>query len=271
MEYLDVAISAAKMAGEFLAQFQIKKQFTAHEKEDHYSLVSAADLGSEKIILETIRRYFPEHQILSEESPAAVSGAYTWVIDPLDGTSGYLRGFNNYSISIAVCDHCEVICGVVYNPVTNELFQAVKGGGAWLNGEPIRVSSVAGMRQAVVTLSHGDLRHFHRDSHFSKLFFEVNLVRLLNSCALELAYLAGGKSDGLVQVSQAIWDFAAGGLLVKEAGGALLNFAGAEIIYQVDQAFRTHILATNGRLSPHLLRYLQEFSTEKSRIRKPGE
>jgi myo-inositol-1(or 4)-monophosphatase len=263
MEFLDVAVLAAKTGGQFLAQFQAQKHFTSQEKEDHYSLVSEADLGAEKIILEIIRQYFSTHQIISEESTAEAFGDYTRVIDPLDGTSGYLRSFRNYSVSIALLDHGEAICGVVYNPATDELFQAVKSDCAWLNDVSITVSSVAGIRQAVIILSHGDLRHFHGQNYFLKLYFDVHLVRLLNSCALELAYLACGKSNGLIQVSQAVWDIAAGGLLVTEAGGTMLTFAGEKGNYQTSRTFRTHILATNGRFTPHLLRYLNEFSTKK--------
>lgn len=257
MDYLNTAIYAAKEAGKILLTLQQKPDLNWEEKADHYSLVTQADLEAEKTIMQIIQCEFPAHGILSEESAHSVAGEWVWVIDPLDGTSGYLRGLKNYSVSISLLHRQTPVLGVVYNPARNELFHAENGKGAFLNGKPIRVSKINKLRQAVVTISHNDLRMFAVNEQFSRLYFDVNLIRILNSCALELAYVACGHTDTLIQADQALWDIAAGGLILQEAGGRIMDFQGFPLFYKVNENFRSHIIATNGKLGSRIMPFMQ--------------
>jgi myo-inositol-1(or 4)-monophosphatase len=247
MDELDVAKLAAQEAGKLLLDFQGRNHLPYKVKESHYSLVTAADLASERKIIEIIKDYYPKHGILSEERSRKISGDWIWVVDPLDGTSGFRRGFANYSVAIALLYQNQPVVGVVYQPILNQLFTAQKNKGAFLNGEAIATSQISEINRAVVTLSHSDLRFFNKQENFSKLYFDANLIRLLNSCALELAYLASAQNDLLIQVNQPIWDIAAGSLIVEESGGKILNFKGESIIFKASCDFQEHIIATNSK------------------------
>ena len=257
MKYLETAILAAQEAGKILLALQQQPDLNFEEKEDHYSLVTKADLQAEKVIMKIIQDNFPAHSILSEETESKISGDWVWVIDPLDGTSGYLRGFQNYSVSIALLHGQTPVLGVVYNPVRNELFHAQRGEGAFLNRTPIHVSRINNLHRAVVTISHTDLRMFATSEQFSRLYFDVNLVQILNSCALELAYVACGHTDVLIQANQALWDISAGGLILQEAGGRMMDFQGFPLFYKVNKNFRCHIVATNGKLGARIMPFIQ--------------
>lgn len=248
MDELEVAKFAALEAGKLLLDFQRKSLLPFKKKESHYSLVTAADLASERKIIEILKGYCPHYGILSEEASRKISGDWIWVVDPLDGTSGFRRGFANYSVAIALLYQNQPVVGVVYQPILNQLFAAQQNKGAFLNGKPIITSEISEINCAVVTLSHSDLRFFDKHENFTKLYFDANLIRLLNSCALELAYLASAQNDLLIQVNQPIWDIAAGSLIVEEAGGKILNFKGESILFKASCDFHEHIIAINSKL-----------------------
>lgn len=254
MNELDVAKLAAQEAGKLLLSFQEKSHLPYKMKESHYSLVTAADLASERKIVEIIKSHFPKHGILSEERSRKMTGDWIWVVDPLDGTSGFRRGFANYSVAIALLYQNQPVVGVVFQPILNQLFTAQKNQGAFLNGDKISASQISEINRAVVTLSHSDLRFFDGYDNFNKFYFDANLIRLLNSCALELAYLAAGQSELLIQVNQPIWDIAAGSLIVEEAGGKILNFKGESIIFQASCNFQEHIIATNSKIDVEMIK-----------------
>ncbi len=249
MDELAVAKLAALEAGRLLLDFQGKSLLPFKIKESHYSLVTAADLASERKIVEILKAHFPGHGILSEERSRKIAGDWVWVVDPLDGTSAFRRGFVNYSVAIALLYQNRPVVGVIYQPVLNQLFTARRDKGAFLNDEKISTSQISDINHAVVTLSHSDLRFFDKHENFKKLYYDANLIRLLNSCALELAYLAAAKSDVLIQVNQPVWDIAAGSLIVEEAGGRILNLEGKPIIFKASCDFQEHIIALNAKFA----------------------
>lgn len=223
---LEVAIEAAKEAGKVLANYF---EMTGLERElkDDKSFVTKADRESEAIIVERIRRAFPDHGILGEEGADVNPGAeYMWIIDPVDGTANFVNGIPIFGISIAVAKDNQTVAAVVYNPVTNSLYAAEKGKGVTYNGKTVAVSS----QQAdagVLTLagiSSEDKDRVRRLFSISNKHFKS--TRILGCCAVELGYVARGGTEAFICLSHKPWDYAAGQLLVTEAGGRITDLAG---------------------------------------------
>ncbi|TWT29519.1 inositol monophosphatase family protein [Blastopirellula retiformator] len=223
-DYLTTCEKAARAAGAVLLEWQGK--FRVREK-GRADLVTEADVESQKKIQEIVLGEFPEHGFLGEEEdPAnAVSSQYEyrWIADPLDGTTNYVHGLANYSVSLALQHRGEVIVGVVYDPVHDQCFAAERGQGATLNGEKLQVSDVTDLEAALVAASFA--AGIQRDSPEIEQFIEVlvrcQAMRRLGSAALNLAYVAAGTLDAYWASSVKIWDVAAGVLLVQEAGGVI--------------------------------------------------
>lgn len=221
-------------------------------------LVTEADHLSEALILNRIRERYPDHDILSEESGLqARSGGYRWIVDPLDGTTNFAHGLPLFSVSIALEVDGELATGAIYDPVADELFSAARGQGARLNGEPLRVSTVERLRDALlVTGFPYDLWRDPAENnlgYFAAFAQKTQGVRRLGSAALDLAYVAAGRFDGYWELKINAWDIAAGALLVQEAGGQLSGLDGGP--FRVDGG---RILATNGHLHPIMLQVLAE-------------
>ncbi len=226
------------------------------EKKGAIDLVTAADIGSEKEIVQTIRSRFPDHAVLAEESGAASGDPdCRWIIDPLDGTTNFAHGLPIFAVSIAFSHHGKVKAGVVLNPVSGELFTAVKGKGAELNGRPIRVS--ASLRVSESLLVTGFPYNFDEifDAvmrRFQSCLRAARGVRRLGSAALDLCYVACGRFDGFWEENLRPWDTAAGMLIVTEAGGRVTDFKGKS--FAVDDR---EILATNGGIHQELMSLLE--------------
>ncbi len=212
---------------------------------------------SEKIIIDNIRSTFPEHNFLAEESgytESGLQGSIRWIIDPLDGTVNFAHGLPIFSISIAAEQAGEVICGVVYHPMLDELFVAAKGQGATLNGSPVSVSGTAGLDSSFLITGFpynvGD-----NPCHCIDLFVDIIKrgipVRRLGSAALDLAYIAAGRFDGFWEIGLNPWDVAAGILLIREAGGTVTQFNG-----QQHELVSETMLATNGKIHHELISIL---------------
>jgi myo-inositol-1(or 4)-monophosphatase len=184
----------------------------------------AMDVACEDAIRATIHAAFPEHAILGEESGGALADDRpTWIIDPLDGTSNYSRRIPHFCTSIAVQQGDRVLAGVVYDPVREELFHAVEGGGAFLNSAPIRVSDTAEMHMAILAVGFSKtVEAMERTlADVRKLRKRVHKFRILGAAALDLAYVACGRLDGFIEYGLQTWDIAAGALLIREAGGSI--------------------------------------------------
>ncbi|MEB3328373.1 MAG: inositol monophosphatase family protein [Candidatus Sericytochromatia bacterium] len=214
-------------------------------------LVTEMDLASEAVILEGIRTRYPDHAILSEEAGAeagassASGAAYRWVVDPLDGTTNYAHGLPLFCVSIGLEHHGERVLGVIYAPMLGELYATERGGGATLNGRPLRVSTTERLERALlVTGFPYDVQVKATNlQHFSAFIHQAQAVRRLGSAALDLAWVAAGRFDGFWEPRLAPWDLCAGTLLVEEAGGRVSGYAGGPFSIHGKE-----VLATNGRL-----------------------
>lgn len=239
------ALEAASAAGRVLLDY-FRKEFQIRKK-GRADLVTEADLAAERIILDTLRPVFPGHGFLLEEKTAEYEELeYTWVVDPLDGTTNFAHGYPCFAVSIALRHRREEILGVVLAPVSGELFLAIRGGGAWQNGEPLRVSETARLEDALlVTGFPYDFRERPADyvSLFEKFLWHSQGVRRDGSAALDLCYVAAGRFDGFWERRLHPWDTAAGALLVREAGGRISRFDGSPF-----DIFDREIVASNGRL-----------------------
>ncbi len=219
-ELLAVCNEAARAGARELVAW--KGRFAAREKSLH-DLVTDADLASERAIRQVIVAHYPDHGILGEEAPAAdqLQWDHCWVVDPLDGTTNYVHGFPCYAASVAVAYRGKLLAGVVHDPDRDECFAAAAGEGARLNGEPIAVSGVAQVKDALLAVSFpprlmpesADLQAFLRIAP------ECQAVRRTGSAALNLAYVACGRLDGHWAHEIHPWDAGAGVLLIQEAGG----------------------------------------------------
>jgi myo-inositol-1(or 4)-monophosphatase len=230
----EVGTAAALAAGKLLME-RLKTDFAVSHK-GAVNLVTEVDLAAEELIVSSLRGAFPGHTILAEEKHSqSVPGPCTWIIDPLDGTTNYAHGFPAFAVSIGFEAGGELEWGAVCNPNLGELFTARRGGGAFLNGAPLRVSSTddlgssllaTGFPYDIRTSSVTNLEYF---AEFAK---QSRGVRRAGSAALDFAYVAAGRLDGFWEFKLSPWDCAAGYLLVREAGGLVTNLlGGAGTIY----------------------------------------
>jgi len=251
---LEVATTAAQAGGEALLAMTQRRETLQIEAKAESDFVTVADRASEATIVDHILKAFPDHQILAEEQAHAEPGeraalspsTVQWIIDPLDGTTNFIHGVPNFSVSIAAKQNDGVVVGVVWDPLRRELFAATAGGGAFLNGEPIRVSESARLRDGLIATGFPfRVRHL-LDSYSRRFHAFLNSARDLRrfgSAALDLAYVAAGRFDGFWEYCLHPWDFAAGALLVREAGGQISGFNEEENFWETG-----NILASNGKL-----------------------
>ena len=225
----NIAARAAREAGALLLRyFGHVEKLEVHEKQAN-DFVTEVDRASEQIIIQAIKKAFPSHSILAEESGSTRGDNYRWIIDPLDGTTNYLHGFPQFSISIALEYKGELESAVVYDPLKDEMFSADRGNGAYLNDHRIRVSSLKSLNGALLGTGIPYRDQTHVDAYFGMmkaLIKDAAGIRRPGSAALDFAYLAAGRIDGFWELGLASWDFAAGSLLVKEAGGVVTDLAG---------------------------------------------
>jgi len=222
------AVDLARRAGILL-----KEKFN-QKHEIHYkgeiNLVTEADKMSEDLIIASISQKFPDHGILSEESPVITgAGKLRWIIDPLDGTTNYAHGYPVFCVSIALENEGTIVLGVIYDPMREEMFVAVRGGGLYLNEKKLHVSDVNDLsRSLLVTGFPYDIRE-SKDNNlnfFNAMAIKVQAIRRAGAAALDLAYLAAGRFDGFWELKLKPWDTAAGCLMVEEAGGVISDIAG---------------------------------------------
>jgi myo-inositol-1(or 4)-monophosphatase len=249
-----VAILAAKKAGLLLkSRLGQKRQVTY---KGAVNLVTEMDLFSEKVIVSEIRQRYPSHSILAEEKTSTQEKSlYRWIIDPLDGTTNYAHGYPIFCVSLALEKEKEVILGVVYDPMRDELFLAKKGKGARLNGRKIHVSSTPKLSQSLLATGFPyDLREnpVNNFDHFRNFALRVHAVRRAGSAALDLCYVAAGRFDGFWEMKLGPWDMAAGNLTVREAGGKVTDFLGRRLGLEGKQ-----VLASNGKIHREMIRVLK--------------
>ena len=249
------AIRAAQKAGFLLLTRLGRVRKVAYK--GTVNLVTEMDLLSEKTVVSHIRRKFPDHSILAEEKDTRQGNSpYRWIIDPLDGTTNYAHGYPVFCVSIALEKAGEIVLGVVFDPSRDEIFTAEKGRGARLNGQKIQVSSTRQLSRSLLATGFPyDLRESRANNfdHFKNFALRVHAVRRAGAAALDLCYVAAGRFDGFWEMKLGPWDWAAAGLIVKEAGGKITDFRGRELCLD-----GKYVLASNGRIHQEMMKILEK-------------
>ena len=240
---LDVAIEAARRAGTVLLE-HLHKPLDIEEKGSRADLVTQADRASDRVIIDYLRAATPAAAILGEES-GGIRGSSDerWIVDPLDGTTNFAHGYPLFCISIAYERDGEVVAGIVYAPVMDELFAAERGSGATRNGDRISVSRIDRVADAMVCTGFKPSDYDRNAAQFARASRHAQAVRRDGAAALDLAYTAMGRFDGFWEFDLSPWDTAAGSLLVTEAGGRVSTLNGTA--FAPDSS---SILATNGAI-----------------------
>lgn len=228
---LTIAQRAALDAGKVLLRHLDRLGGLTITAKQHNDFVSEVDVQSEQEIIRTLRKIFPHHGILAEESghSAGLDEDDLWIIDPLDGTRNYLSGLPHFAVSIALQHKGRLEVGVVYDPIRQEVFTAARGEGAHLNDRRIRVRNLQGLEGALVGSGLPFKNRQHLEAYlemFKSLYARGTEVRRSGSAALDLAYVASGRLDGHWALGLSAWDLAAGALLIQEAGGLVSDFGG---------------------------------------------
>ena len=262
-DFIDVAKRAALQAGQLILNNLDEIREVNYKGKGHFNPSSQVDKEAESVILDIISGAFPEHNFIAEERGETGSPSdYSWLIDPLDGTVNFIHKHRYFGVSIALSHQGDIILGVVYNPVLDEMFTAVKGRGAHLNEKRIQVSAVTRLEEGLLSMGFP----YDRSSAafrssvecFGRLARDSQAIRREGSTALSLCNVACGRFDGFCVAGNEVWDYAAGILLVQEAGGEITDFHG--------EPFRIYgggneVLATNGRIHEAILKCFSEEGT----------
>lgn len=241
-EFLEVAMTAARAAGE-LQRAGLRSSLEVREVSRH-DVKLQMDVDCEELIRAMLWRAFPNHAILGEEGGGEIAPHVpTWIVDPLDGTVNYSRRVPHFCVSIALQLEGRVIVGVIYDPITDELFATEEGGGAFLNGTRIRVSDIDDLSAAIIGIGCGKSEATMPgvEQAMNKLIYRARKVRIMGAAALDMAYVAMGRYDGFLEAGLRSWDIAAGELLIREAGGRVRLTPAGEFTWDV--------LVDNGRLA----------------------
>ena len=228
---LNIATRAARSAGRILMRYLERTDRIAVTSKSRNDFVSEVDRGAEQAIIQELRSRYPDHAILAEESGEHRGSEFQWVIDPLDGTTNYLHGFPQFSVSIALKYRNRLEQAVVYDPLREEMFTASRGQGAQLNDRRLRVAGRTSLEGALIGTGFPFRDHRHLDAYlsmFKAMIQDTAGIRRPGSAALDFAYVAAGRLDGFWELGLAQWDFAAGALLVSEAGGKVTDLAGGD-------------------------------------------
>lgn len=259
---LETAIAAAREGGEILLHHWRKLPAGSVEEKKKNDFVTIADRESEDRIARTIRSRFPEDNFLGEESGARGSGtaARTWIVDPLDGTANFIAGFPFWCVSIAAREAGRIVAGVIWDPLREELYTAVRGGGAWRNGIRLAVSGRPGLEGGFVATGFPFRSRERIDLYlalFRSVFLTARGIRRAGSAALDLALVASGVYDAFFEFQLAPWDIAAGAILIEEAGGVVTDFDGGDRFWE-----RGNVIAGSPRISKDLLALAAAHLTE---------
>jgi myo-inositol-1(or 4)-monophosphatase len=251
------ALKAAKEAGKIILHYYAKN-VSAINKKNTYNLVTKADIASEKTIINIIKSKYSAHSILTEESGEKLNKSdYCWVIDPLDGTNNFYHKFPMFCVSIALYKNGNPLIGVVFDPLKKELFYAEKNKGAFLNNKKIKVSNANNLTKSLLALGF----YYERGllmkkslGQMEKFFYEdVHGIRRTGSAALDLCYTACGRFDGYWELKLNPWDYAAGSLIVMEAGGKITDTQGKKY-----NLIMKNIVASNGKIHKDMIRILKK-------------
>ncbi len=260
---LNIAVRAARSAGRILLRYLEHTDGIAVTDKRRNDFVSEIDRSAEEAIIRELRSKYPDHAILAEESGERQGSDFQWVIDPLDGTTNYLHGFPQFSVSIALKYRNRLEQAVVYDPLREELFTASRGQGAQLNDRRLRVTDRPSLEGALIGTGFPFRNHSLLDTYLG--MFKVVLqntagIRRPGSAALDIAYVAAGRLDGFWELGLAQWDIAAGALLVSEAGGMVSDLAGG------DRYLKTgNVIAGNLKVHQAMVAKLRPFLSDSLR------
>ncbi len=225
---LNIAVRAARNAGDLIQRSSLNIEKLTIDQKSRNDYASEVDRAAEQEIIKVIRTAFPDHGILAEESGETKGNDYTWIIDPLDGTTNFLHGFPHYAVSIALKNKNKLEIGVIYDPTRDELFTAERGGGAMLNNRRIRVTKQNTMRGALIGTGFPFKTMENIEPYlgmFKAVCADAAGIRRAGAAALDMAYVACGRLDAYWEIGVKEWDIAAGVLLVQEAGGVATDFS----------------------------------------------
>lgn len=258
---LNIAVRAARQAGTIIERAVNRGQTVRVDSKGNNDFVTEIDKQSEAAIIDILHKAYPEHAILAEESGLHEGNGYEWVIDPLDGTTNFLHGYPQFSVSIALKNKNQLEQAVIYDPIRQELFTATRGSGAFLNDRRIRVSSVNSLNGILLGTGFPFKAQQHVEAYlnmFKALFQQVADIRRAGSAALDLAYVAAGRLDGFWEIGLQEWDMAAGVLLIQEAGGLVTDFSGG-----VDHLKTGNIVVGNPKVLRGILQTIHPYLTDK--------
>ena len=253
----------ARQAGDYIRRERSTFSVDKVERKHAHDYVSYVDKASERMIVEALRQLLPEAGFITEEgttntdreTAACQSPAYIWVVDPLDGTTNFIHGFAPYAVSIALCRGREIVVGVVYEIVSDECFYAWQGGGAYVNGQPIHVGQ-SPISDALLCMQ----LPYNSDAYkpvikrlIDHFYGGVGSIRMLGSAAIALCHVAAGRLDAYVERYIGQWDYMAGALIVKEAGGRVTNYDGDDYFMEGDS-----VVATNGIVHQDMLQAIAQ-------------
>ena len=252
----EVALLSKSIGAWMKEQTEVSEHVAEVKSENN--LVTYVDKESERRFVEGLQLLLPEAGFVAEEGTGVrKESGLNWVIDPLDGTTNFVHGLPVWCTSIGLCDGITPILGVIYDPNTDECFSAYRGGGAFLNGNPIRVSQVSSVQQSLLATGF-PYDDFGREEAYIELFRKLirgtRGLRRLGSAALDMAWTACGRVEGFYEYGLNPWDVAAGAIIVQEAGGIVTEFNGGD-----KSIFGDDLVCTNGRIHPEMLRIIQTY------------
>lgn len=257
-EICEKTVEVAKKTGEFIKQELAKVSNNDIETKGKHDFVTYVDKTSEQMIVHALTAILPEAGFIAEENTCGKkSGDYTWIVDPLDGTTNFIHKVPCFAISIALQYRQELIVGVIYEINQDECFYAWKNGGAFLNNEPIKVSSTTKLDDSLLATGFPYYDYSKMDAYielFKYLMQNSRGLRRLGSAAVDLAYVACGRFDGFYEYSLKPWDVAAGAIIVQEAGGKVFDFGGKQ-----NYLFGQEIVASNGNIAQEIEEVVKQF------------
>jgi len=251
--FKEIAIVAARKAGKIHLKY-FQKEFDTNTKSNTFDVVTTADIESEKAIKDIIKLSFPDHGFICEEGGSEnLNSDYIWIIDPLDGTNNFASGLPIFCVSIGLAHKGEIIVGVIYDATRDELYHTEKGKGAYLNNISIKVSAATSLSEAVLITGF----YYNRGKEMEdtlenmKIFMRNGIrgIRRFGSAALDLAYVASGRATGFWEFELSPWDFAAGILLVQEAGGKATNLDNKPL----DILNKNYLISSNGLIHQQMM------------------
>ncbi len=251
-------INVTRLTGNFIRKEAMSFDTNSIEYKGLNDMVSYVDKNAEKQLVRNLKKILPDSGFITEEDTVNITDkTFTWIIDPLDGTTNFIHGIPTYSVSVALYEEDKPVIGVVYEINRSEMFSAYKGGGAYLNNKEIRVSKAENLSQSLLATGF-PYYQFDKQPEYMQLFTEMmqkcHGLRRIGSAAVDLAYVACGRFDAYFEYNLNSYDVAAGAYLVQQAGGKVMNFAGGD-----EYLATREMLATNGLVTDEILASIKKY------------